>query len=286
MTRAIDSLLDVAGDYDAIVLDQWGVLHDGTTPYPGAVTALEALQAHGLRLAVLSNSGKRALPNAARIAGMGFDKGLFEVVMTSGEALWQDIANGRIAYKRLCAITRDEGDAEVWAKGLDLIMTASPDAADAVLLMGLPDDDSPDSDPNGAYAILDTTRCIGTPMLCTNPDRASPRAGGVTVTSPGALAHEYAQAGGEVAFYGKPHAAVFRAVELALGIQQGRLLMVGDSLEHDIAGGHSAGWDTAFIRGGLHASAFAGSADVLATIAELARADDAPMPTFTLDQLG
>ncbi|GAB5447656.1 TIGR01459 family HAD-type hydrolase [Gymnodinialimonas sp.] len=278
MTQVIESLSEVAERFDAIVLDQWGVLHDGTTPYPGAIDALGALNK---RLAVLSNSGKRSAPNAARIADMGFPAELFELVMTSGEALWQDIEAGRVAHRRLCPITRGPGDAAAWAKGLDVTLTPDAATSDAVLLMGLPD--------HGADVAQDTlaiARAAGIPVLCTNPDRASPRAGGKTVVSPGALAHAYAKDGGEVHFYGKPHAAVFAVVAASLDVPPERLLMVGDSLEHDIAGGDAAGWSTVFVRGGLHASAFSHGADILQTITRLADAEGAPMPTYTLDQLG
>ncbi|MEX3016139.1 TIGR01459 family HAD-type hydrolase [Gymnodinialimonas hymeniacidonis] len=265
--QALDSLMDVADQFDAIVLDQWGVLHDGTTPYPGAVDALHALRSTGKPLAVLSNSGKRASPNADRITAMGFPADAFHTVMTSGEALWQDIAAGRVPHSRFTAITRDEGDAERWAEGLSITLTDTD--PDAVLLMGLPD-------AGADHSLSDL------PVYCTNPDRASPRAGGATVVSPGALAHAHKDAGGDVTFYGKPHAPIFRAVEAALGTTN--LLMVGDSLEHDIAGGHGAGWSTAFIRGGLHASAFTGDDD--ATIRDLAASENAPLPTFHLAHLG
>lgn len=279
MTQVIDRLADIAERYDAIVLDQWGVLHDGTTPYAGAIAALDGL---GKRLAVLSNSGKRAAPNAARIAGMGFSGALFEVVMTSGEALWQDIAAGRVTHRRLCPITREAGDAEVWSAGLDVVLTDDLAQADAVLLMGLPDD----ADPDATQLKLSAALARRLPVLCTNPDRASPRAGGKTVISPGALAHDYADAGGMVQFYGKPHRPVFTAVATAFDVPADRLLMVGDSLEHDIAGGHGAGWDTLFVRGGLHADAFKNGGDIAQTVAHLAAIDGAPMPTFTIDQLG
>ena len=112
--------------------------------------------------------------------------------------------------------------------------------------MGLPD--GADTEP---YAeLLKAAADRGLPVFCTNPDRASPRAHGVTVASPGALAHAHADAGGIVRFYGKPHLPVFRAVETALGLPPWRMLMVGDSLEHDIAGAKAAGWDAAFVEGG------------------------------------
>ena len=280
MTQALNSLAEIADQFGALVLDQWGVLHDGSTPYPGAIEALTALKDRGTRLAVLSNSGKRAGPNGARIAAMGFPAALFDSVMTSGEALWQDIATGRVAAKRLFPIERAQGDADAWADGLDLVLTSEIDEAEAVLLMGLPDG----ADPLGFDAVLDAAQARDLPILCTNPDRASPRAGGVTVTSPGALAHAAADNGATVSFYGKPHLPVFRAVEAALCLEPPALLMIGDSLEHDIAGGAGAGWSTLFVRGGLHSARFDGP-DVQAQLAELVADENAPAPTYTLDQL-
>ncbi|MEL7091342.1 MAG: TIGR01459 family HAD-type hydrolase [Pseudomonadota bacterium] len=276
MTRKIASLRDIADGYDAIVLDQWGVLHDGTTPYPGAVTALQRLRADGCRLAVLSNSGKRAAPNAARIAAMGFAEDMFESVMTSGEALWRDLHDGAIAARRFFAIERAAGDAAAWAQGLDISLV-DLDNAEAVLLIGLPDGSAlPDwSDVLHAACARDLT------VYCSNPDRHSPRADGLVV-SPGALAFEYAARGGTVQFYGKPHVPVFDALQRHLGAS--RILMVGDSLEHDIAGAQAAGWDSVLVRGGLYATAFAGGemADVLAQL--VAQHGVAP-PTFTIGHL-
>lgn len=280
MVRHLDRLAEVASGYGAVVLDQWGVLHDGSTPYDGAHACLAALKAAGARLAVLSNSGKRAAPNAARITAMGFAPDLFEAVMTSGEALWRDISSGRVTTRRLFPIERDAGDAAAWAQGLDVTLTKSTEDAEAILLMGLPD-----GTPAAPFAVLlQTALARGIPVLCSNPDRASPRAGGVTVGSPGALAHAHAAAGGEVRFYGKPHLPVFRAVEAALELPPTRLLMVGDSLEHDVAGAKAAGWDAVFVRGGLHAGTFMQGArhDVLA---DLAASEGSPLPDFTLPEL-
>ena len=109
--RRLATLTEVAPRYSAIVLDQWGVLHDGSEPYPGALECLARFKTAGPRLAVLSNSGKRAAPNAARIGAMGFDASLFEVVMTSGEALWQDMTAGRVTARVLCPVERAAGDA-------------------------------------------------------------------------------------------------------------------------------------------------------------------------------
>ena len=121
--------------------------------------------------------------------------------------------------------------------------------------------------------------------MCANPDRSSPRAGGGRVAQPGALARDYAGMGGEVRWYGKPHEPVFRAVErLVPDVPRARLLMVGDSPEHDVAGAHRAGWQSALVRGGLHAAELADADD--GAVAALCRRLGSAPPTVHLDTLG
>lgn len=134
MTRHIERLSEIAADYDAVVFDQWGVLHNGSAPYRAAIECIATLPCPA---AVLSNSGKRAAPNADRIRDMGF-KTPFHTVMTSGEALWRDIDEDRVPEKRFHAVERSVGDAGAWAQGLSIEITALEDA-EAILLMGLPD---------------------------------------------------------------------------------------------------------------------------------------------------
>lgn len=274
MAQEIDSIQALASRYDVIVFDQWGVLHNGTTPYGGAIAAVAGLTC---TRAVLSNSGKRAAPNGARIAAMGFDAGLFDQVMTSGEALWQDIAQGRVPHTRFHPVERASGDAARWAKGLAISLSPAAQEAQAILLMGLPDG----ADLSDWTDQLSDWHARNLPLYCTNPDRQSPRAQGLVV-SPGALAYLYRDMGGQVIFYGKPHLPVFTALKAQCGA--GRYLMVGDSLEHDIAGAQTAGWDSLLIQNGLYAQAFAQAPhDVVLT--DLVAKQGISPPTYTLKEL-
>ncbi|MFK7792417.1 MAG: TIGR01459 family HAD-type hydrolase [Devosiaceae bacterium] len=280
MQLTTSTLLDVAEPFDAIVFDQWGVLHNGTAPYPGAVSALLALSKTGKTLAVLSNSGKRAAPNRDRIAAMGLPAEVFAHVMTSGEAFWRDCAAGQVPAKRMLPITAKPGDAQRWGEGLDLVWAQTIEEADAVLLMGLPEG----CDGTEQRALLANARSDNLPLYCTNPDRGSPRADGAVQLSPGALAHEYENVGGQVTFYGKPHQPVFAALTAVLNTRPEATLMVGDSLEHDIAGGAGAGWKTAFVMGGLHADAFV-SNDPANAVQRLAANHASPLPDYMISQL-
>lgn len=277
MTRLLGSIHEIADQFDAIVLDQWGVLHDGSAPYPSALTAINGLAAR--TLAVLSNSGKRAAPNAARIAAMGFDAACFDVVMTSGEALWQQFASGA-GPATIYPIEGRSGDAADWAQGLPVEVVADIARAEAIVLMGLPDGCAPDSYDTALQAGLDRD----VPLYCSNPDLTSPRGHGAYVMSPGVLAQRYASRGGTTHLFGKPHLPIFTAIQDALGCAPEKVLMVGDSLHHDIAGAQTAGWASLLIRGGIHAPDIA--QDTLAAdIARLSATAQIAPPTFSLPDL-
>lgn len=280
MTRTLDSIGQIADQYDAIVLDQWGVLHDGSAPYSAALKALDVLAACPAKLGVLSNSGKRAEPNSHRIAAMGFDTSAFDCVMTSGEALWRSFATGMETAKTLYPIEGKAGDAAHWAQGLSVEMTHDVARAKAILLMGLPDGTRHD-----AYDTqLDAARAAHLPLYCSNPDFKSPRGGGTYVMSPGALADRYAKMGGTVHLYGKPHLPIFTAMQRVLDCAANRILMVGDSLHHDIAGAQTAGWGSLLICGGIHAPDI-DDANATADIAALAAANAMAAPDFSLPDL-
>lgn len=45
--------------HQGVLLDQFGVLHDGQNPYAGAQEAVKWLSDQGLKILILSNSSKR-----------------------------------------------------------------------------------------------------------------------------------------------------------------------------------------------------------------------------------
>ena len=288
MTQFLQSLLDASNSFDVAVLDQWGVLHDGTNPYPQAIQALHDLRAAGKDVLVLSNSGKRADLNRKRIADLGLPVDAISQVITSGEAAWLDLTEGRITAAGRGAFTvlplcAAPSDAVNWLGDAATITLAQSldNSVDALLLMGLPDNSPDDVHDDLFRAALERDL----PCICSNPDKLGIRANGM-VRSPGQLAADYETAGGNVIWYGKPYSSVFEAVRrLHPDLLADRFLMVGDSLEHDIAGGNTAGFQTAFVRGGIHANAFAASQDLAATLAQLTADQTNTQPTYSLAML-
>lgn len=251
MTRPIAGLSEIAHLYKAMLLDQFGVLHDGRTPIPGALEAVVRLRETGTRVAIVSNSGRRESENCARLVRLGFPSDAFDAVMTSGEAchahLAQSLADGRLeAGSRVLVIA--SGPKTDALAALPLIETTTPEEASLVLIAGRqPLSRSLEDD--AAQLVSLAHRKV--PCICSNPDETMYADGG-TAPGPGALARLYAKAGGPITFIGKPHAALFETTLARLGIADpAQALMVGDGLVHDVAGAAAVGCATALVTGGI-----------------------------------
>lgn len=95
------------------------------------------------------------------------------------------------------------------------------------------------------------------PFYCANPDIVTVD-GPVLRVMPGSLAKDFEKAGGKnVLRLGKPDAVAYEAAfQLAEGVERGRVLAIGDSLEHDIRGAVGVDVDSLYVAGGINAKAF------------------------------
>ena len=84
----IGGLIDA---YDGVILDVWGVLHDGAKPFPFVLDTLHHLKAHGKKTLVLSNAPRRAVPVSHRLTDIGIARDLYDHIHTSGEETWQHL---------------------------------------------------------------------------------------------------------------------------------------------------------------------------------------------------
>ncbi|MEM7566419.1 MAG: TIGR01459 family HAD-type hydrolase [Pseudomonadota bacterium] len=245
----IASLSDVSGRFDAYLIDQFGVLHDGVRPYPGAIAALRGLKETGARIALVSNSGKRAASNIARLRKLGFPDESYDAFITSGEVAWSLLRSGAVyvpAGANVLHIARGEDRSAL--EGLDLSPTDDPEACDLVLIAG----SEAERVLIEAYeARLAEPASRRVPALCTNPDIVMLTADGPRFGA-GEIARRYEAMGSRVTWIGKPYPAIYEAAMDALGHPDPlRTLCIGDSLEHDIAGGQSIGAQTLLVTGGI-----------------------------------
>jgi HAD superfamily hydrolase (TIGR01459 family) len=271
----LTGLRRIADRYDLFVVDQWGVLHNGVEPHPGAVEALANLKARGAAVVLLSNSGKRVSESYLRLAKLGFDRALYDFAVTSGEQVHRGLADRADPFYAglgrrflMFAWDTDRGIVE----GLDYEETDDVEAADFILCAGT---DKPDLD---AYApVLERALARGLPLTCANPDKVSVQPDGSLKICPGAIAERYEEMGGTVRWHGKPGRDAYAEIRAKTGVQ-GPGLGIGDSLAHDIAGARGAGLDGHFITGGIHRGDLP-SPPTIAAVAELGMRYDA-VPDF------
>lgn len=250
--RGLRALSD---DYDGFILDQWGVLHDGTHPYAGAAECLMRLRRAGKRIVVLSNSGKREADNVRLMTRLGFGSDQYDRFVAAGEHAREAIVARaddfhRKLGRRCFAFTRD-GD-RVLLEGIGLELVERVDEAEFLVVLG---NDSPRRTLGDYEHELRAGIARGLPMVCANPDLWRFSAHGM-IEAAGVLARRYEALGGAVFYHGKPHPAIYAACLEALGgCKRDRVLAVGDSLEHDVLGAARVGIDCALIAGGVHAEA-------------------------------
>ena len=88
----LSGLSVIANRYDALLLDLWGVIHDGTHLYPGVHGALTELRKAGKKIVMLSNAPRRAWKVEKVLNDLGVESGLYEAVVSSGEVGFQWLA--------------------------------------------------------------------------------------------------------------------------------------------------------------------------------------------------
>lgn len=249
---ALPGIAALASEFDGFIVDQWGILHDGTRPYPGAVDCLEQLRRAGKHVVVLSNSGRRDAENIRLMASMGFDPRLFDRFVSAGEDAREAIERRGHSFharlgRRYFAFTRDDNVSLL--EGLALERVARVEDADFLMVIGI---DSPRLGIADYETLLAAGAARRLPLVCANPDlkRVSPAG---LMDAPGALARRYEHLGGKVFYHGKPHAAIYQSCLAALpGCAAVKVVAVGDSIEHDILGAANAGLRSAFVAGGVH----------------------------------
>ncbi len=260
MTQRIplaDGIGPYVGNYDALVVDLWGVIHDGVTLYPGVADCLQRLADSGIPYAMLTNAPRRASAIARGMQRMGLDPALYPRIMSSGEATWLGLRDRRESWfagvGRRCHHIGPERDENLF-EDVDLERVPSVEEADFIVNTGPWEDGEAVADYEDRLA-AGTQR--GLKMICANPDLEVIR-GGRKIICAGALAKRYEELGGDVLYYGKPHRPIYDACLHMLGNPDpARVLAIGDSLRTDIAGAVGAGIDSILVVSGIHGDEFA-----------------------------
>jgi len=240
----------LAGRYEALLCDVWGVLHNGVEAYEGVVDALTRYRRAGGRVLLLSNAPRPAIGIPPQLEEMGIPRDAYDDVLTSGDATRASIRTGQFGdtFWHL----GPERDVQTF-DGLPL-KKVEEEAADFVLCTGLFDDDV--ETPDDYVATLARLKARDLDLVCANPDIVVDR-GERRVFCGGAIAAAYSEIGGRSHYFGKPHAPIYDLARTRLATLVGKtvadsaILAVGDGLLTDIKGANDQGIDALFVTGGI-----------------------------------
>lgn len=250
--HVISNIEEIAGRYDAVFCDVWGVIHNGRRVFTEAADALARLRAAGKFVILLTNVPKPRGPIPGQLERLGLRRDSWDAIVTSGDAIRAELA--KRAPGPMFKIG-PAGDRSLW-EGLGLDFSPLAEAR-FIGISGLNDDRET---PQDYAATLAEGRARDLEMLCANPDIVV-RVGDHLIWCAGAVARDYAALGGRVVLAGKPHHPIYALAgrELAAlagrDIAHARILCIGDGVATDIAGANAHGYDSLFIASGMHGEA-------------------------------
>lgn len=245
------TLAPLAGRYDAILCDVWGVVHNGVAAWPAACAALARYRAGGGTVVLVSNAPRPSASVVPQLDRLGAPREAWDRFVTSGDITVRELE--RRGISRLFHIGPPR-DLSIFA-ALPLKLTPVEEAEIAVVT-GLDDDEADAAEDYRER--LEAVRARGLTLICANPDRVVER-GHRLIPCAGAVADIYIELGGEVVFGGKPYPPIYEAaLELAAEarrepIDRARVLAIGDAVRTDLAGANTMGLDCLFVTGGIHA---------------------------------
>lgn len=256
--KICEGLSDISDSYSGFLIDQWGTIHNGEKPYDGVVDALEHMRARGKQVIVVSNSGKRAEENYQRLEQIGFSRDHFSHIVTSAEMTWRGLHEPDAGmFKGLgnkCYVINRHGDLSVF-NDTNITVVDDVEDADFILVTG---SDAPEKNLTDHYdPILRNATRKRLKMICANPEMTITIQGENFLGS-GQIARRYEEFGGVVTHVGKPFPSIFQyAVSLFKDVLPSQIVMVGDSLSHDMRGATAMGMDCALVANGVHHGSFA-----------------------------
>jgi HAD superfamily hydrolase (TIGR01459 family) len=241
----------LAREYDVVLSDVWGVIHNGIAAHLHAWEALVRMRAQGGIVILVTNAPRPNEVVARQLERLRVPRETYDAIVSSG-----DVTRSVIKQRRGQSLYHlgPERDRSIFT---DLDVRLAPlETADYVVCSGLEDDET--ETPDDYRSRLEFMLSRNLFMVCGNPDVVVER-GSTLIYCAGAIADLYARMGGEVLYAGKPYPPIYdmalAKAESAGGrkIAPSRVLAIGDSVRTDLKGARTVGIDFLFVTSGIHA---------------------------------
>lgn len=274
LPHALSGLGEIAADYDLLLCDVWGVIHNGRESWPAACEALARFNRDHGHVVLISNSPRPSSDVVAQLDRLGVPRDSWKAFVTSGDATRAELAKRAPGPAWIIGPDRD------WPlyEGLGLQTAQGAEDAAFISVTGPVDDET--ETPEDYRERLAAGAARDLELICANPDRVVQR-GDKLIYCGGSLADLYESLGGRVTMAGKPWGPIYELAvdegEKLLGhpVNRARVLCIGDGVVTDVLGADRQALDCLFIAQGIHGDAARGPDGRLdpARAADLLRAE-------------
>jgi len=257
LPHALNGLGEIAADYDILLCDVWGVIHNGRESWPAACAALTRFNQQGGHVVLISNSPRPASDVVAQLDRLGVPRDSWKAFVTSGDATRAELARRAPGPAWVIGPERD------WPLYEGLGLDSAHGAADAAFISVTGPVDDETETPEDYRERLAAGVARDLELICANPDRVVQR-GDRLIYCGGALADLYESLGGRVTMAGKPFGPIYQLAleqgERLLGrpVDRSRVLCIGDGVVTDVLGANRQALDCLFIAQGIHGDAARG----------------------------
>jgi HAD superfamily hydrolase (TIGR01459 family) len=243
-TTIVSCVSQIVDRYQAVILDQWGVLHDGKVLLPGASNFLSRLHDAGIPVCLITNSSKPASFNCRRLEELfGVTSDHYYRVFSSFDVLCDHLLTQRRFPVLPIAV---EGE-EQFLTDAGIPITESAVSAAAVAIMSV--DPATPTEAFTDLVRLAALRNLPVSCICRDEMRI---VSGVNHCGVSRIVTAFSSACSHIYAAGKPESALYeRCLEALPGIASQAILAVGDQFSSDVRGANLAGIASALVLTGV-----------------------------------
>lgn len=239
----ISGISEIIQNYDYLLIDQWGVIHNGNDLYGGVNECLENIKANEKHSIIITNSSRNKRTNQNLMAKLNCNISLFSDVFTSADMLTMHIKNDE-GFSKIYFVAEDKDFSvveNIISKQVDNIQDS-----DAVVLLRVK--------PENEISVHDHWMKVAInkniPLIVPTRDKSTVRTNGI-FKGLDKICHKYESNGGEVINFGKPEEYIYKHCMNKFKINSpGKVLAIGDQYFSDCVGAFNQGFDTLLVATG------------------------------------
>ena len=272
----LSKIYEVIDQFDGVLLDIFGVIHDGTKLYDGVPEFMEYLKNKNKKAVFVSNAPRLGSETKKRLLNLGIKEDTFLDVITSGDVVYSKFTTGNFKNENAFFVGHEEDKAMF--QGL-VNFSDDPMGVNLAIFSGYKGFTGEEEKVRDQLALLAIN---GVYAICMNPDVHFMSQGKKGLAA-GYMAQVYADMSGQIEYHGKPHKEIFNLALSKIGLSKDQVVMIGDSFETDVKGANNMGIKSIMTMTGIYGDLLSG--DELSSEFEKKSNEHKAVPDFVVKNL-